>query len=104
VGFLDLPDEPGRPERASAGGADRPTPKRRALPDPDERGRTYEAMRAHASADGAAASAAASGWGLAGLPPACGNFSAAAEAPGGGVPVTWDLGRAAVSSGPGAGM
>jgi hypothetical protein len=54
VGFLDLPDqpdEPGRPERASANGADRPTPKRRELPDPDERGRTYEVMRAHASAE-----------------------------------------------------
>jgi hypothetical protein len=54
VGFLDLPDqpdEPGRPERASAGGGDRPTPKRRQLPDPDERGRTYEVMRAHASAE-----------------------------------------------------
>jgi hypothetical protein len=51
VRFLDLPDEPGRPERASADGADRPTTKRRELPDPDERGRTYEAMRAHASAE-----------------------------------------------------
>jgi hypothetical protein len=54
VGFLDLPDqpdEPGRPERASAGGGDRPTPRRRELPDPDERGRLYEAMRAHVSAE-----------------------------------------------------
>jgi hypothetical protein len=51
VGFLDLPDEPERPERASTGGADRLTPKRRELPDPDERGRAYEAMRAHASAE-----------------------------------------------------
>jgi hypothetical protein len=53
VGFLDLPDqpdEPGSPERASAGGGDRPTPERRELPDPDERGRIYEVMRAHASA------------------------------------------------------
>jgi hypothetical protein len=54
VGFLDLPDqpdEPGRPERASADGADRPAPKRRELPDPDERGRAYEVMRAHVSAE-----------------------------------------------------
>jgi hypothetical protein len=53
VGFLDLPDpdEPGRPERASAGGGDRPTPKRPELPDPDERGRAYEVMRAHVSAE-----------------------------------------------------
>jgi hypothetical protein len=53
--FLDLPDqpdEPGRPERASASGADRPTPRPRELPDPDERGRAYEAMRAHTSAAG----------------------------------------------------
>ncbi len=49
--FLDLPDEPGHPERASVDGADRSTPRRRELPDPDERGRTYEAMRAHASAE-----------------------------------------------------
>jgi hypothetical protein len=55
MGFLDLPDqpdEPGRPERASASGADRPTPRPRELPDPDERGRAYEAMRAHTSAAG----------------------------------------------------
>jgi hypothetical protein len=51
VRFLDLPDEPEHPERASVDGADRSTPKRRELPDPDERGRTYEAMRAHASAE-----------------------------------------------------
>jgi hypothetical protein len=59
VGFLDLPDqpdEPGRPERASMSGADRPTLKPRELPDPDERGRVYEAMRAHASAEPAAES------------------------------------------------
>jgi hypothetical protein len=49
--FLDLPDEPEHPERASVDGADRSTPKRRELPDPDERGRIYEAMRAHASAE-----------------------------------------------------
>ena len=53
MGFLELPDphEPGRPERASADGADRPTPNQRELPDPDERGRLYEVMRAHASAE-----------------------------------------------------
>jgi hypothetical protein len=54
VGFLDLPDqpdEPGRPGRASAYGGARPTPKARDLPDPDERGRLYEAMRAHVSAE-----------------------------------------------------
>ena len=49
--FLDLPDEPEHPERASVDGADRSTPKRRELPDPDERGRTYEAMRTYASAE-----------------------------------------------------
>jgi len=51
VGFLDLPDEPGGLERASTDRADRPTPKRRELPDPDERGHTCEAMCAHASAE-----------------------------------------------------
>ena len=54
VGFLDLPDppdEPGRPERASMSGADRPALKPRELPGPDERGRVYEAMRAHTSAE-----------------------------------------------------
>ena len=51
-----------------------------------------------AASDGAAASATASRRGLASLPPACGNTSAAAAATGG-VPVTWDLARAAVSSG-----
>ena len=49
--FLDLPDEPEHPERASVDGADRSTPKRRELPDPEERGRTYEAVRAYASAE-----------------------------------------------------
>jgi hypothetical protein len=64
VGFLDLPDqpdEPGRLERASASGADRPTPRPRELPDPDERGRAYEAMRAHASAETAGESPDAAG-------------------------------------------
>ena len=49
---LDLPDEPGKPERAervNGGGGDRPMPGRRELPDPDERGRAYEAARAYFS-------------------------------------------------------
>jgi hypothetical protein len=51
VGSLDLPDQPDasdgsrRVERVDVAGADRPTPKPRELPDPDERGRVYEAMR-----------------------------------------------------------
>jgi hypothetical protein len=61
VRFLDLPDEPEHPERASVDGADRSTPKRRELPDPDERGNTYEAMRAHASAETAGESSDATG-------------------------------------------
>ena len=52
MGSLDLPDEPdesGRAEVARGGGAGRPrTPE---LPDPDERGRAYEAARAHVSAE-----------------------------------------------------
>ena len=59
--FLDLPDDPDHPERASVDGAGRSTPKRRELPDPDERGRTYEAMRAHASAETAGESSDATG-------------------------------------------
>jgi hypothetical protein len=54
VGSLDLPDQPdevGRAMQADAGGMGRPTPKSRELPDPDERGRAYEAMRAHVSAE-----------------------------------------------------
>jgi hypothetical protein len=49
---MDLPSEPeesGRAEQASAG-AERLSPKSRELPDPDERGRVYEASRAHAEA------------------------------------------------------
>jgi hypothetical protein len=64
VGFLDLPDqpdEPGRPERASASGADRPALKPRELPDPDERGRVCDAMRAHTSAETAGESSDAAG-------------------------------------------
>jgi hypothetical protein len=54
VGSLDLPsepEEPGRPECAGDGGAGRPKPASREAPDPDERGRVYEAMRACAEAD-----------------------------------------------------
>jgi hypothetical protein len=49
---MDLPSQPeesGRLEQASAG-AERLSPKSRELPDPDERGRVYEASRAHAEA------------------------------------------------------
>jgi hypothetical protein len=56
---LDQPDQPGEPrppERAGGGDADRPTPQSRELPDPDERGRAYEATRAHVSAETAEAS------------------------------------------------
>ena len=52
---MDLPSEPeesGRPEQANAG-VERPSPKPRELPDPDERGRVYEATRAHAEAEAA---------------------------------------------------
>jgi hypothetical protein len=47
----DQPDEAGRAMQADAGGTDRPTPRSRELPDPDERGRAYEAARAHVSAE-----------------------------------------------------
>ena len=49
---IDLPSEPeesGRPEQSSAG-VERLSPKSQELPDPDERGRVYEATRAHAEA------------------------------------------------------
>jgi hypothetical protein len=52
MGALDLPSEPEEPDRADHvrdRGADRP--KARDGPDPDERGRAYEAMRAHVSAE-----------------------------------------------------
>ena len=63
MGSIDLPSEPegsGRPEQAGAGG-DRPWPgsRPRELPDPDERGRLYEATRAHAEATRAHAEAEA---------------------------------------------
>jgi hypothetical protein len=54
VGSLDLPDQPDEPRRmehTGVGGADRPTPKPRDLPDPDERGRVYEATKMYASAE-----------------------------------------------------
>jgi hypothetical protein len=60
VGSLDLPDQPdeaGRTERVEARGADQPEAKPREMPDPDERGRAYEATRAHVSAETPAESA-----------------------------------------------
>ena len=52
VGTLDLPSEPEEPVRADRD-RDRDTdrPKTRDIPDPDERGRAYEAARAHVSAE-----------------------------------------------------
>ena len=49
VDLPDQPDEPGRAERARDASASRPP--MREMPDPDERGRAYEAVRAHVSAD-----------------------------------------------------
>lgn len=46
---LDLPSEPEEPDRVRGRGAGRP--QARDTPDPDERGRVYEAMRAHVSAE-----------------------------------------------------
>ncbi len=46
---LDLPSEPEEPDRVRGRRADRP--QGRGLPDPDERGRVYEAVRAHVSAE-----------------------------------------------------
>ena len=51
MGSLDLPDQPDEPRRAERADTDRHTPKSRELPDPDERGRYYEAMRALVSAE-----------------------------------------------------
>jgi hypothetical protein len=45
----DQPDDPGRAERARDASADQP--RNREAPDPDERGRVYEATRAHVSAE-----------------------------------------------------
>ena len=47
--LLDQPDEPGRAERAGDASAGRS--RHRETPDPDERGRAYEAARAHVSAE-----------------------------------------------------
>jgi hypothetical protein len=52
VGSADLPDQSDESEpagRACDGHAG--APRTRDLPDPDERARTYEAMRAHVSAE-----------------------------------------------------
>jgi hypothetical protein len=52
VGILDLPSESDPPEpaeRSGERGADRP--KAREMPDPDERGRAYEALQAHVFAE-----------------------------------------------------
>ena len=54
MGPLDLPDqqdEPGRAVHAHPDGPDRDRPRSRELPDPDERGLAYEAVRAHVSAE-----------------------------------------------------
>jgi hypothetical protein len=54
LGSLDQPDEPDQPMRArqaDSGGADRDAQRSREVPDPDERGRAYEAARAHVSAE-----------------------------------------------------
>jgi hypothetical protein len=54
LGSLDLPDEPDKPiqaMQADTGGTDRDGQRSRELPDPDERGRAYEAARTHVSAE-----------------------------------------------------
>jgi len=54
LGSLDLPDGPDEPMRAmqaDTGRADRDTQRSRELPDPDERGRAYEAARTHVSVE-----------------------------------------------------
>src|SRR5690348_10010277 len=49
---VDLPDQPDVPDRAKrARDASAARPQMREMPDPDERGRAYEAARAHVSAD-----------------------------------------------------
>ena len=55
MGALELPSEPeeaDRPRQVDAG--EPPKPRFRELHDPDDRGRVYEAMRAHAEAEAAA--------------------------------------------------
>ena len=51
MGSLDQPDEPRRADKADMGGPDRSALKPRELPDPDERGRAYEATLAHLAAN-----------------------------------------------------
>jgi hypothetical protein len=49
---VDLPDQPDRPDRARRARDGTPdAPRARDLPDPDERARAYEAIRAHVSAE-----------------------------------------------------
>jgi hypothetical protein len=49
---VDLPDQPDEASRAEhARDASATRPQKREMPDPDERGRAYEATRVHASAD-----------------------------------------------------
>ena len=49
---MDLPDQPDVPDRAErARDASAARPQMREMPDPDERGRAYEAAQAHVSAD-----------------------------------------------------
>src|ERR1700750_451308 len=49
---VDLPDQPDVPDRANgARDASAARPQMREMPDPDERGRAYEAAWAHVSAD-----------------------------------------------------
>lgn len=54
MGAVDLPAEPeelGRAERAGQGGADRAPPQALELPDPEERRRAYEELRARVDAE-----------------------------------------------------
>jgi hypothetical protein len=52
VGSVDLPDQPDEPSRAERAREASPArPQMRETPDPDERGRAYEAARVHVSAD-----------------------------------------------------
>ena len=52
MGSVDLPDQPDEPSRAErARDASAARSQMREMPDPDERGRAYEATRAHVSAE-----------------------------------------------------
>ena len=52
MGSVDLPDQPDEPSRAErARGASAARSQMREMPDPNERGRAYEATRAHVSAE-----------------------------------------------------